>query len=161
MKLEDILEKLEINYEVVSHVKVMTIEETKFIKEKIQGIGTKSLFLTDRKGKYYLVLLEENKRADIGYLNKLLKSHLAFASSEELKEVLNLEPGSVTPLGIMYDKNNSVHVFLDTELLDKKILVHPNTNLRTMSLECSDLIRFIEYLHHEYSFYEKEGKHEE
>ena len=71
-------------------------------------------------------------------------------SSEKLKEVLDLEDGSVTPMGIINDKDNKVTLVIDKDLIDKKILFHPNTNTKTMSIMYSDLVKFIEYEKHEY-----------
>ena len=148
--LYDVLNDLNIEYEEVSHEKVMTVEEAMNLENMIDGIGSKNLFLTDKK-KYYLVILEENKRANIKELAELLNcKKLSFASSERLKEVLDLEDGSVTPMGIINDKDNKVTLVIDKDLIDKKILFHPNTNTKTMSIMYSDLIKFIEYEKHEY-----------
>ena len=49
---------------------------------------------------------------------------------------------------ISCDKNNKVIVLLDKELKDKKILVHPNRNTTTISINYQDLIKFIESEHH-------------
>ena len=84
--------------------------------------------------------------------NKVNTSHLSFASPEELKNILDLEPGSVTPLGIINDKNNKVTILIDSELKTKKILCHPNTNTKTVSIEFNDLIKFIEYEKHKYYY---------
>ena len=102
---------------------------------------------------YFIFVLEENKRANLKELANYLKvSKLSFATSEELKVILNLEPGSVTPLSIINDKENLVTLILDQEL-NNKILVHPNTNTKTVSLLFEDLIKFIEYTNHKYIIY--------
>lgn len=65
------------------------------------------------KDHYYLYVLEENKRADLKFLARFLQvSHLSFASEEELQNILGLEKGSVTPLGILHDKQNLVTFYL-------------------------------------------------
>lgn len=151
MDLYKILEELNIDYSEIEHEPIFTIEQAKNIKNNIFGIGCKNLFLTDKKGKYFLVILEENKKANIKELSKLLDvNHLSFAGIDELKNILNLEQGSVTPLGIIYDKKNIVTLIIDKELKNKKVLVHPNTNTKTLSINYSDLIKFIEYEKHNY-----------
>lgn len=151
MNLYEVLNKLEINYKEISHEKVMTVEEAKHIENMIEGIGGKNLFLTNKKGKYVLVLMDEDKKANIKDISKLVGiSHLSFAHKEDLMNVLGLEEGSVTPLGIINDKDNLALIIIDEYLKDKKILVHPNTNTKTMSLQYNDLIKYIEYLNHEY-----------
>ena len=39
-----------------------------------------------------------------------------FANEEELKDILNLTIGSVTPLGLVNDRNNLVTLLIDKEL---------------------------------------------
>ena len=151
MNLYEVLNKLDIKYEEVSHEKVMTVEEAKHIEEMIEGIGSKNLFLTNKKGKYVLVLIHEDNQANIKSISKLVGiKHLSFAKPEELMEVLGLESGSVTPMGIINDQENKVLIVIGEELVDKKLLVHPNVNTKTMSLHYKDLIKYIEYLNHEY-----------
>lgn len=154
MNIYETLNDLKIKYEEITHQAVFTVEEANSLKEKIDGIGCKNLFLTDKKGHYFLYLLKDNKKADLkalaNYLNVL---KLTFASVEELNHFLGLTKGSVTPLGIINDKENKVLLIIDKELLNQKILVHPNTNTKTISLECQDLIKFIEYNKNQYIIY--------
>lgn len=148
--LYEILKELNIEYEEVSHEKVMTVEEAMNLENMIDGIGSKNLFLTDKKN-YYLVILEENKRANIKELANILEcKKLSFASNERLKEVLDLEEGSVTPFSIINDKDNKVVLVIDKDLIGKKLLFHPNTNTKTMSINYDDLIKFIECEKHKY-----------
>ena len=109
MNLYDIFEQLNIDFQEIEHEPVFTVEQAQDIKSKIEGIGCKNLFLTDKKGRYILALLDENKRADIRQIEKIAHtSHLSFANSSELKNILQLEQGSVTPLGVVNDKENQV-----------------------------------------------------
>ena len=72
-------------------------------------------------------------------------SKLSFGKDDELKDVLNLEKGGVTPLAVINDKDNKVIIIIDKELEGLKVLHHPNVINKTMSLEHSDLIKIIEY----------------
>lgn len=154
MDILNILNDLNIKYELLSHQAVYTVEEAKQIENMIEGVGCKNLFLKDKHKNYYIFVLEENKRANLKELANYLKlSKLSFATPEELKVILNLEPGSVTPLSIINDKENLVTLILDQELNNNKILVHPNTNTKTVSLLFEDLIKFIEYTNHKYIIY--------
>lgn len=151
--LFEILDKLEIKYELLEHGAVYTVDEAKELDNMIEGIGCKNLFLTNKKGKYFLVMIHEDKRANIKEIESLVDcKHLSFGKEEDLKEVLGLEVGSCTPLGIVNDKENKVVLVFDKDLVDKKVLCHPNKNTATLSLEFSDLIKFIEYLEHKYLY---------
>lgn len=149
--LYKLLDELNIKYEEMEHKAVFTVEEVKQIKEKINGTGCKNLFLTDKKGNYYLVILHEDKRADIKKIASFVnKSHLSFANETDLKEILNLERGSCTPFGIIYDTKNKVIILIDQELKEQKLLFHPNRNTATISIDFRDLIRFVEFENHQY-----------
>lgn len=151
--LFEILNKLEIKYELLEHEAVYTVDEAKELDNMLEGIGCKNLFLTNKKDKYFLVMIHEDKRANIKEIESLVDcKHLSFGKEEDLKEVLGLEAGSCTPLGIINDKENKVVLVFDKDLVDKKVLCHPNKNTATLSLEFSDLIKFIEYLEHKYLY---------
>ena len=59
--------------------------------------------------------------------------------------IMNLVAGSVTPLGLLNDKELKVIFYLDKDFLnDKQIIgVHPNDNTATLCLKVEDLINII------------------
>ena len=152
MDIYTILNKLNINYEEVNHKSVCTVQEAinLGISKMITGIECKNLFVKS-KNNYYLILVKSSKRVNLKELSKLInETRLSFATIEELKEILNLDIGSVTPLSIINDKDNKVTLILDKELKNEKVLVHSNINKRTLSLYYNDLLKFIEYINHKY-----------
>lgn len=152
--MKDLLKILDIKYTSVTHKPAYTSKEAEFIKEKINGMGCKNLFLKDNLGKYYLYVFEDTKKANIKALEKFLGvKKLHFGSSEELENILKLIPGGVTPLGIINDTSNLVCIILDESLVNNKLLVHLNTNTTTVSIDYSDLIKYITYLKHEYKIF--------
>ena len=149
MDLYEVLKKLNIQYKEIEHEKVYTVEEAQNLKLKIDGTGCKNLFLTDKKGTYLLVTLKDDKKADIKEISKITNTkHLSFAKCEELNSILNLEQGSVTPIGIINDIDNKVIVLIDKDLSGKKVLIHPNINSKTISIKFEDLVKFIEFENH-------------
>ena len=64
MDIYAVLKELNIPYTEVTHEAVYTIEEANEKVPEIAGVGCKNLFLTDHKGKYFLVFMEENNRVD-------------------------------------------------------------------------------------------------
>lgn len=148
----NLLKKLNIDYDEIEHKAVYTIEETlkENITSKIDGIECKNLFLKNKEH-YYLVFMEANKRANLKEISNLLSENkLTFASEDELRNILSLESGSVTPLGILNDKDNLVTVLLDKELENNKVLMHPDVNTKTISIKYSDLVNIIKYTSHKY-----------
>lgn len=150
MDLYELLNKLNINYEIVTHKPVYTVEEAMFTKDMINGIGCKNLFLTDKKD-YFLVFMRDDKHISIKDIGALVnKKHLSFAPLTDLENILGVSEGSVTPLGIINDKDKKVTLILEKELINKRVLCHPLENTKTMSIEFNDLIKFIEYLENKY-----------
>ncbi|MFC2582905.1 prolyl-tRNA synthetase associated domain-containing protein [Oribacterium sinus] len=151
MELYDIFHELNISYTEIHHEPVFTVEQAKNISYKIEGTGSKNLFLKSKKSQYYLVILEENKKLNFKMLAKELSvSGLTFASEQELSELLNLTAGSVSPFGIINDRECKVLLLIDKELEGKTLVFHPNTNEKSISLTFDDLIKFIEYERHDY-----------
>ena len=153
--INSLLKDLDIKYDKITHKAVYTIEEAlkEDIPSKIEGIECKNLFVK-YKDNYYLIFIDSSKRADLKAIAKYIgKQKLSFASLEVLKNILNLDIGSVTPLGIINDKDNLVTLIIDKDLKGKKVLVHPNDNTKTINLEFDDLIKIIEHLNHKYILY--------
>ena len=149
MNIEEKLKTLKIKYDMAEHPAVYTVEEAKQKVPNIEGIGCKNLFLKTQKKEYFLYTLPDNKQIDLKELSKKLSvTRFHFASREDLEDILNITPGSVTPLAIINDNENKVTVVLDKELKNKKILVHPNRNTATISIFYQDLIKLIESENH-------------
>ncbi len=144
MDLYGLLKKLNISYDEVEHEAVYTIEEADQLNLSLEGVECKNLFLKD-KHHFYLYMVDEHKQTNLKELRHIIGSGaLSFAKEDVLMDKLGVIPGSVTPMGIIHNKDHDVVVLLDRDLVNSFVLVHPNVNTKTMSLSCQDLIRFIE-----------------
>lgn len=151
MDILELLKEMNIEYELQEHRAVYTVEDVQEIFLNLDGIGCKNLFLKDIKKNLFLYTLPDNKRADLKTLpEKINSKRLSFANENDLQEYLGLTPGSVTPLGIINDKEQKVTVVLDKELKNNKVLIHPNRNTATISIKYEDLIKFIKHCGNEY-----------
>lgn len=140
------LDELNINYEIINHTPVYTIEEVVNLNLEEKGEIVKNLFLKNSNGKtHYLVVLEGNKKADLKAIRSQINSSaLSFASEERLMKHLGLLKGAVTPLGVINDEDSSVKVVIDKDLKNKKLIgVHPNVNTATIWIAYEDLEKFI------------------
>ena len=103
------------------------------------SVHCKNLFFRNHKGnKHYLVCFNCDYDLDIHELEHILKESLvskglpscgklSFASPERMMKYLGLEPGSVSPFGLINDEEHHVHLFLDENLKDAESLsFHPN-----------------------------------
>ncbi len=151
MEIIEKLKQLNIPYELIEHPAVYTVKEAKSIVRNIEGVECKNLFLESKKQELFLYTVPQDKKVNLKELAQILGvTRLHFAPPEVLEEVLGVIPGSVTPLGIINDTKNRVTILLDKKLKNKKVLVHPNRNTATISIEYKDLIKVIDNLNHKH-----------
>ncbi len=145
------LDRLGIEHSTVEHPPFFTVEEGRPWHDRIPGLHCKNLFIKDRKGGIWLVVMPAEKRADLGWIEKAAGApRFSFARPEVLQEVLELSPGSVTPFGLINDTARRVRVVLDQEMLDAEWMnVHPLHNAASTTLRSADLLRFIRALGYE------------
>lgn len=160
MKKQSVFDKLNllsIKYETYYHEPVFTVEEAKAALPDLNGQGCKNLFLRDSKGKqHFLVILPEDKPFDLkSFSEKLNLGKLSFASEKRLLQYLDLTPGSVSPFGLINDKDNHVILYIDKELLkSKKVSFHPNDNSASILLDISEFKKFLDSLKNDISWVE-------
>ena len=141
------LKEKNIWYEVTEHEAVYNMKELSKIEIPYPEADGKNLFVRDdKKRNYYLITVKGDKRVDLKeFKNKNNTRSLSFASENDLKDIMNLIPGAVTPLGILNDNSLKVQVYIDREFLNESriIGVHPNDNTATVWLKVDDLVNII------------------
>ncbi len=135
-----------ISYEITEHPAVFNMEELDAVELPYPEWDAKNLFVRDDKKKnYYLITVKGDKRVNLKEFRKQQGLRpLSFASAEELLEIMTLQPGSVSPLGLLNDEERQVRFFLDSEFDGNKIGIHPNDNTATVWLQAKDLMELIE-----------------
>ena len=154
-ELYELLAKLSIEFEYHEHPPVATIEDAKIHWKNLNSGRCKNIFFRNHKGnKHYLVILEHLRQLNIHDLEKKLKQgKLTFASDNRLKKYLGLEPGSVSPFGLINDKDHHVHLFIDEKLNESdRLSFHPNINTASLVIKKSDFIRFLNNTRNSYEF---------
>lgn len=150
------LEKLNISYNIFTHPAMNTIAELE--KYNVEGDRIKhckNLFLRNSKGdKHFLVITEPDKRTDTRSLARQIEStRLSFASPERLKKYLGLEPGAVSPFGLINDKNKEVEVLIDKDLMARdKITFHPNINTASVTITYEDFQKYIKWCNNKITY---------
>ena len=137
---------LGIAYERFEHPPVPTVEEAEKHWAGIDAAHCKNLFLRNQKGnRHYLVIIAHTKRADLrAVANQIGDGKLSFASPERLMTYLGVTPGSVSPAGLINDREHHVRVFLDRDLKTAaRISFHPNVNTATLTVSFADFQRFL------------------
>lgn len=154
-ELYELLGQLAIEFEYHEHPPLATIEDAKIHWENYKSGRCKNIFFRNHKGdRHYLVILEHLRQLNIRDLEKRLKQgKLTFASDKRLKKYLGLEPGSVSPFGLINDAEKHVHLFLDEKLKEfDHLTFHPNVNTASLVISTSDFLKFLEYMGNTYEF---------
>lgn len=148
-KKQEVLEFLNnknIEFEMVEHEAVFTIEEMNNLNLEEKGVGVKNLFLRDEKGKnHFLIVAKDETKIDLkGLKDKINSTKLSFASEERLQKYLGVTRGSVSPLCILNDEENAVKVFIEKSVENEaRIAVHPNDNTATVYIATKDVENII------------------
>lgn len=149
----DFLDSNKIEYEVVKHPAVSsTIEADKYV-EGMEGVLSKSIFMSGKKNrKFYLFIMDDNKRLDIKKMNDIVSDKLSFASEESLMNKLKLTPGSVSLFGLLNNIDHDVNVYIDEDIVNEHIMTfHPNINTETLFIKMDDMFKILDILEYKYT----------
>src|SRR5262245_36167364 len=118
------LDSLGIRHSTVKHPPLFTVEQSQSLRGQIPGGHTKNLFLRDKKYAIYLVVALEDADIDLKGLHRQLGANgrFSFGSSDLMREVLGVEPGSVSPFGAINDTEGRVTVVLDYPMMKDRTL---------------------------------------
>ena len=145
------LDALGIAHATVTHPPVFTVEQATRLRGEVAGAHTKNLFLRDKKHELYLVVALEDANIDLKGLHRQLgaSGRFSFGSSDLLREVWGVDPGSVTPFGAINDTQGRVTVVLDARMMEHETLnYHPLVNTMTTSIKRDDLMKFLQSTGH-------------
>ena len=145
------LDSLGIAHQTVRHPAVFTVEEARALRGQIAGGHTKNLFLRDKKGAVFLLVAQEDAAIELKSLHRLLgaSGRFSFGSAELMRELLGVEPGSVTPFAVINDKAGQVTVILDAAMMAHEVLnFHPLVNTGTTTISRAGLVKFLEATGH-------------
>lgn len=152
----DFLTQHDIRFSCYTHPEGKTIEEAKKWWRDDGSVHCKNIFLRNHKGnKHYLVCFHCDHDLAIHDLEARLKASLtaqglpscgklSFASPERMARYLGLEPGSVSPFGLINDTENHTHLFLDESLKQAETLsFHPNDCRGTVVISREEFERYL------------------
>lgn len=159
------LTKHEISFTCYAHPEGKTIEEAKQWWHNDGSVHCKNLFFRNHKGnQHYLVCFHCDHDLDIHDLEQRLKAQLqalgqpspgklSFASPERMMRYLGLEPGSVSPFGLINDSDHHVILFLDNRLREADTLsFHPNDCRGTVVITRADFEHYLTIVGNPYEY---------
>lgn len=139
------LDRLGLAHSTVSHPPLFTVEQSQSLRGELPGGHNKNLFLKDKNGQLFLLVLLEDARVNLKTLPAILGcGRLSFGSPELLRETLGVEPGSVTPFALINDPQTRVTPVLDQAMMAHELLnYHPLVNTMTTAIRNADLLKFM------------------
>lgn len=141
------LSELGIEVEAVEHPPAWTTEEADAYIEGVDGVRTKTLFLTNKKKTaFYLLIMDDQKQLDIVKFRDLVGANrIRMASADSLFQKMKLPPGVVSPFGLLLNEERDISLYMDRAIKsEERMSFHPNTNEKTIFLKTADLFHFCE-----------------
>lgn len=146
------LDSLGIACRMITHPPLYHMDECAAAAARLGAVVCKNYFLTTKNHKTHcLCVVRPDARLRTADISKQAgTARLSFAGEDELERLLRAKPGSVSPLGLMFDTEGQVRLLMDRALLsEKELAFHPCDNTCTLAVATSDLIgRFLPAVGH-------------
>ncbi|MCR5755569.1 MAG: prolyl-tRNA synthetase associated domain-containing protein [Acetatifactor sp.] len=150
----DFLDSLGIEYYRTDHEMANTMEACNEIDKVLDVIICKNLFLCNRqKTNFYLLMMPGDKKFKTKELSAQINSaRLSFAEPEDMLKHLDIEPGAVSIMGLMNDKEHAVQLLIDEDVLKGEELgCHPCVCTSSLKMKTADVIeKFLPATEHDY-----------
>ena len=150
-KVLDRLDKLKIDYDILTSDPAHTMEQCINVDKKLGVTVWKSIFLCNqKKSSFYLLVMPPFKEVDTKVLEKRIGIKLSFASEENMVKHLGTRPGSATVMAIINDLDDYVQVLVDKEVMGSDMFgCNPGINTIHLRLKTSDVMnKYIPSTHH-------------
>ena len=150
----DFLDELGIEYYRTDHERADNMEACNEIDAILGVLICKNLFLCNRqKTDFYLLMMPGDKKFKTKELSSQIgSSRLSFASTEDMLKYLDIEPGAVSIMGLMNDKDHMVHLLIDEDVLaGDELGCHPCVCTSSLKMKTADVLeKFLPATGHEY-----------
>lgn len=142
MQVIEKLNELGIAYAMLDHQPIMTMAEGEAIAKALGVKACKNLFLVNRQGEHFLLLLSGEKRLNTKNIAKQIgSSHLSFASAKDLQDFLSVEQGAVSVLALVSDEDKHVKLIIDQDVANQEFIgCHPCVNTCSLKLRTKDVL---------------------
>lgn len=135
------LDALKIAYRTVEHPPAASLEECAAVAERLGAMVCRNYFLTTKSRRHWrLCIARPEVRLRTSDLSKQAETpRLSFAGEDDLMEKLRVRPGSVSPMGLIFDEAAEVRVLVDAALREQRELAfHPCDNTQTLAMSAED-----------------------
>ena len=137
------LDGLGIPYDRIDHAPAASIEACRPLAERLNAPILKNLFLTTRRrGGWYLLVMRPDAPFRSGEVSRQAgTSRLCFAPEEPLHMLLREMPGSISPLGLLFDEERQVTLLMDSGLKrERRLAFHPCLNTHSLAMATGDFL---------------------
>ncbi len=150
----DFLDGLGIEYYRTDHGPADNMEACNEIDAILGVLICKNLFLCNRqKTRFYLLMMPGDKKFKTKELSSQINSaRLSFADPDDMLKYLDIEPGAVSIMGLMNDKDKAVQLLIDEDVLKgEDVGCHPCVCTSSLKIKTSDVIgKYLPATGHEY-----------
>ena len=150
----DFLDDLHIEYQRTDHEPANNMDACNIIDAVLGVVICKNLFLCNRqKTSFYLLMMPGDKKFKTKELSAQINSaRLSFADPDDMLKYLDIEPGAVSIMGLMNDKDHAVQLLIDEDVLAGKYLgCHPCVCTSSLKMKTADVIeKFLPATGHDY-----------
>lgn len=150
----DYLDRLGIAYKRTDHERADNMEACNVIDAVLGVIICKNLFLCNRqKTVFYLLMMPGDKKFKTKELSAQINSaRLSFADPADMLKYLDIEPGAVSIMGLMNDREHQVNLLIDEDVLrDEYLGCHPCVCTSSLKMKTADIInKFLPATGHTY-----------
>ena len=140
----DYLDALNIPYQRTDHERADNMEACNRIDAVLGVTICKNLFLCNRqKTAFYLLMMPGNKKFKTKELSAQIQSaRLSFADPEDMLKYLDIEPGAVSIMGLMNDRDHAVQFLMDEDVLRSEYVgCHPCVCTSSLKLRTADVLQ--------------------
>ena len=149
----DFLDEIGIEYKRTDHEPANTMEACNEIDKVLEVLICKNLFLCNRqKTQYYLLMMPGDKKFKTKELSSQINSaRLSFADADDMLKVLDIEPGAVSIMGLMNDKEHAVQLLVDEDVKKGEYIgCHPCVCTSSLKIKTEDIFnKFLPKVGHE------------
>lgn len=149
----DFLDELGIEYKRTDHEPANTMEACNEIDKVLEVLICKNLFLCNRqKTQYYLLMMPGDKKFKTKELSAQINSaRLSFADADDMLKFLDIEPGAVSIMGLMNDKEHAVQLLVDEDVKKGEYIgCHPCVCTSSLKIKTEDIFnKFLPKVGHE------------
>ncbi len=147
-----LLDSLGIAYRRLDHGPAMSVADCEVV-EKLLGIEiSKNLLLKNTRGELFMLMMPVGKRFDSSAVSRQVGStRLSFTDALTMEQAVNITPGSLSVLGLLYDTAHRVRLLIDRDILRYEYFgCHPCVNTTSLKIKMDDLLgKFLPYTGHE------------